>query len=159
MALDDDHAAYVLANAHLDDAEIARDVAAACAATGLSCLRFLRHTIDLDIPIPLIVKVEACSHFSVLDPSGAQAARLYVDLWGEAYERSYGTRVRLVTADERLTLLESPAQTGPVGVARLEALVGRELPRPGLRAVLAASMVPALRDVEETMLGWAMPGG
>lgn len=134
--------------------ELQAKVQSARESRGLTGIRLTRHTVDFDVPIPLILKVEGYSRLELDDAQNVHAADLHVDLWGEAYDKSYGTKIRLVVGEERSVLLHWPDERGDVartrwtdGVARLSELLARPLDPAALLHVCAAAVPPPLREI------------
>jgi hypothetical protein len=89
--------------------ELREGVAAAAAAAGISGLRLEGSDVDLDVPIPLICKVDATCWFEVEGVDGGPVGHLSIALWGEAYDRLYGVSLRGRVGDERFVMLEVPS--------------------------------------------------
>lgn len=138
---------------------LARDVERACVEVGIIGVRLASHRVDFDVPVPLVLEVDACSHLVLYDKRGHEVGRLYVDVGGEAYGRSYKVKLRLVSGEERVTMLEWPVCLSVEacalwanGIALLERLLGAPLSDVELRGVLCAAVPPPLRRVLERAL-------
>jgi hypothetical protein len=151
MALDPDHALAVLACSA--DALPRQTVAEAAQRAGLDWMELETGEIDLDVPIPLVLKVEGWFRFSL-----AGKDTLLVELWGEAYGRDYGCRVRLL-GEPGLEVFASPPAPGVAlegrwqrGVAALAQRLGREIEPARLAAVLAAAWPGPLAEIWEALV-------
>ena len=79
-------------------ATLQRAVIDEAAQVGISGITLEQLTIDTDVPIPFILEVDFTASFQWRkSPLSAASddAWLYLDIWGEAYDGNYGTRVRV----------------------------------------------------------------
>jgi hypothetical protein len=159
MTLDADHASAVLAAS--SPLDLPREaVAAAAQREGLEWIKLEDGAIDIDVPIPLILKVDAWFHFA-LEGGGT----LLTELWGEAYGRDYGLRVSLL-GKPGLEVYSSPPgpQVPPEvavlvgelrwerGVARLAEYLEREIDPRRLRTVLGEAWPGPLAEIWEALV-------
>lgn len=130
MALDEDHASAVLLGASSYEPPVEAFLAAAH-EEGLEGFTLDDGGVDIDVPIPLIYKVEGWFRVSLPESGGV----LLLELWGEAFDRNYGGRVRLLGEPGLLVYETPPAEADPPvgsarwarGVAQLSESIGRAL--------------------------------
>lgn len=158
MALDSEHAHAVMTACALYEppregfARVAR-------SEGLAGLSLEDAGIDLDVPIPLILKVEAWARVALRDGQG-QGRSLLCELWGEAYDRRYGAQLRLL-GEPGLLVFETPPRDQDaavasarwaLGVGRLSERTGVQLPPEGLVRALGALWPAPLDEIWEILV-------
>lgn len=132
MDLDHDHASAVLFACSSFEPPVEAFLAAAGEA-GLEGFALDGGGIDVDVPIPLVYEVEGW--FRVVVSGSAERSVLLLELWGEAFGRDYGARVRLLGEPGLLVYVTPPDESDAAvgrerwaqGVAQLSALFGRPL--------------------------------
>lgn len=130
--LDHDHASAVLFGCSSYEPPVEAFLAEA-RNEGLEGLALDDGGVDVDVPIPLVYEVEGW--FRVLVSGSAARGVLLLELWGEAFGRDYGARVRLLGEPGLLVYVTPPAEASPAvgrerwarGVAQLSELIGRPL--------------------------------
>jgi hypothetical protein len=147
-----DHAALVLLDSSTVESRQVELIEAA-ATRGVQGLRLEGCSLDVDVPIPLIYEVEANAWFAVDGATADAAGWLGIDLWGEAYGRRYGVRLRGRVGEEYLLLLDVPTEDSDAtrerfaaGWPRFCALLGRELAARTILELLAFGLPEPLRD-------------
>lgn len=156
--------AHALLSDETSTEALARDVERASSEVGVAGIRLAHHRVDIDVPVLLVLEVDACSHLILSDKRGEESGRLYVDVAGEAYGRSYRIKLRIVSRERRMTMFEWPIVEGAEaraswesGVELLEKLLGAPLSTARLRCVLRAAVPPPLRHVLERALADVPP--
>jgi hypothetical protein len=130
--LDHDHASEVLLGCSSYEPPVEAFLAAAL-DEGLDGFALGEGAIDVDVPIPLVYKVEG--GVRVLVSGSAGRCVLLLELWGEAFGRDYGARVRLLGEPGLLVYVTPPEEADAAagrerwarGVAQLSEIIGRPL--------------------------------
>jgi hypothetical protein len=151
MGLDHDHAMSLFG---ADSTyEVLRDaVVAAALARDLPGLALESSGLDLDVPIPLILKVDAWARYQIGDHL------LLAELWGEAYDRSYGARLRLLSKPGLEVFASPPTEPDPPpdrwarGVRQLADRLGRSLDPTALAEVLGAGWPGPLTEIWDALV-------